>query len=130
MSTEIRRLLEKWRQSHSMKVWACADELEALLASQRPPTEDVGKLRWTLDNIYTVARREASREDPRARWGHVLRLCEAIGCQGRGVLRASEPTVPSPADPPSTQRRITLVYGEQGWVVVPNPQAGMPKDEA
>jgi len=49
--------------------------------------EDVCKLRWTLDNIYTVARREAQRDDPRGRWGHVLRLCEAMGCQGRGVLK-------------------------------------------
>lgn len=55
--------------------------------------EDVDKLRWTLDNIYTIARREARctgadpRADPRGRWGHVLRLCEAVGCQPRGVLR-------------------------------------------
>jgi hypothetical protein len=48
--------------------------------------DDVGKLRWTLDNIYTIARREALKNDPRGRWGHVLRLCERVGCQGRGVL--------------------------------------------
>ena len=44
-------------------------------------------LQWTLDNIYTIARREAQKDDPRGRWGHVVRLCEQVGCQGRGVLR-------------------------------------------
>lgn len=49
---------------------------------------EMAKLRWTLDNIYTIARREVSgRHDPRERWRHVLRLCEAVGCQPRGVLR-------------------------------------------
>ena len=43
-------------------------------------------LQWTLDNVYTIARREANRDDPRGRWGHVLRLCEKAGCQGRGVF--------------------------------------------
>jgi len=50
-------------------------------------------LQWTLDNIYTIARREVNRlhipmttERYQERWGHVLRLCEQAGCQGRGVL--------------------------------------------
>ena len=61
------------------------------MTDQELLTVDVGKLRWTLDNIYTIARREVSgRHDPRERWRHVLRLCEAVGCQGRGVLRATE----------------------------------------
>jgi hypothetical protein len=42
---------------------------------------------WVLDNIYTIARREIRRGDERGSWGHVLRLCEKVGCQGRGVLR-------------------------------------------
>jgi hypothetical protein len=47
------------------------------------------ELRWVLDNVYTIARREAARDDPRGRWGHVLRLCEKVGCVSRvvGVLR-------------------------------------------
>jgi hypothetical protein len=53
------------------------------------------QLQWTLDNVYTMARRELNRLEPYAtpdtlaieRWGHVLRLCEKAGCQSRGVLR-------------------------------------------
>ncbi len=43
---------------------------------------------WVIDNIYTIARREANRSggDIKA-WGHVLRLCEKVGCQPHGVLR-------------------------------------------
>jgi hypothetical protein len=49
---------------------------------------DSGSLQgWVLDNIYTIARREIKRGDERGTWGHVLRLCEKVGCQGRGVLR-------------------------------------------
>lgn len=75
--------------------------------------EESAKLRqWTLDNIYTIARRETNRierpghtpvtdEHYHGRWGHVLRLCEQAGCQGRGVLRdnggpAQETGEPSP----------------------------------
>jgi hypothetical protein len=50
---------------------------------------------WVLDNIFTIARREIVRlelkENPNLttldRWRHVLRLCEKVGCKGRGVLR-------------------------------------------
>lgn len=48
---------------------------------------DSDTLQWTLDNIYTIARRELRHGDPRERWGHVIRLCEKAGCQSRGVLR-------------------------------------------
>lgn len=51
-------------------------------------------LRWTLDNIYTLARRELRRlerlaytDEERDGWRHVIRLSEKAGCQGRGVLR-------------------------------------------
>lgn len=65
---------------------------------------DAGPLQgWVLDNIYTIARREASRPDgdPRGRWAHVLRLCEKVGCQGRGVLRdnGGSVTPERPQDP-------------------------------
>jgi hypothetical protein len=57
---------------------------------------DGGSLQgWVLDNIYTIARREAARDDPRGRWGHVLRLCEKVGCQGRGVLRDNGGSLPA-----------------------------------
>lgn len=57
-----------------------------LLLSTPPeaPPEPVRDLRWTLDNIYTIARREAKRDDM---WGHVARLCEQAGCAPRDVLR-------------------------------------------
>lgn len=49
---------------------------------------------WVLDNIYTIARRELRRleklaytDEERDGWRHVIRLCEKVGCQGRGVLR-------------------------------------------
>ena len=49
---------------------------------------------WTLDNIYTIARRKLRRletlaytDEERDGWRHVIRLCEKAGCQGRGVLR-------------------------------------------
>lgn len=49
------------------------------------------RLAWTLDNIYTIARRETARTvaDERAdrMFRHVLRLCEQVGCRPRGVLR-------------------------------------------
>lgn len=54
------------------------------------PRTDEEMLRWTLDNVYTIARRESVRGAERARhemWWHVLRLCEAAGCQSGGVLR-------------------------------------------
>lgn len=61
---------------------------------------DVALLRWTLDNIYTVARREHRRvEGGKAlrpeMWAHVLRLCEKTGAQSRtvGVMREEPQTV-------------------------------------
>lgn len=53
------------------------------------PRDDIGKLQWTLDNIYTVARREANRASPHPKWALVLRLCEAVGCRPRGVLKGT-----------------------------------------
>jgi hypothetical protein len=55
----------------------------------------------TLDNIYTMARREARRQQHELRpemWGHVLRLCEQAGCQPRGVLRDNGGTLPAPPE--------------------------------
>lgn len=55
---------------------------------------DRDALQWTLDNIYTLARRElvklerlAYTDEERDGWRHVLRLCEKVGCQPRGVLK-------------------------------------------
>lgn len=56
---------------------------------------DAKSLEWTLDNIYTIARREIRRLDrlnagpvsAKEPWGHVLRLCEKAGRQPRDVLR-------------------------------------------
>ena len=56
---------------------------------------DSGPLQgWVLDNIYTIARRELRRlerlaytDAERDPWRHILRLCEKVGCHGRGVLR-------------------------------------------
>jgi hypothetical protein len=54
------------------------------------------RMRWTLDNIYTSARRELRKGDPRGMWGHVIRLCEKVGCQSRGVLRDNGGSVGEP----------------------------------
>lgn len=62
-------------------------------------TDDVRLLQWTLDNIFTIARRELRHGDPRDRWGHILRLCEEAGCQGRGVLRDNGGAVESGVEP-------------------------------
>ena len=63
------------------------------------PSTPVPDLQWTLDNIYTIARRKLRRlerdlpssdrlaAEEAVAWGHVLRLCEKAGCQSRGVLR-------------------------------------------
>lgn len=54
---------------------------------------DAGPLQgWVLDNIYTIARREARRAESGhplrpEMWAHVIRLCEKVGCHERGVLR-------------------------------------------
>src|SRR6185436_10186562 len=57
------------------------------------------KLLWTLDNVYTIARRELRRGDPREMWGHIIRLCEKVGCKPRGVLRDNGGALPSPPAP-------------------------------
>lgn len=96
--------------------WVCALEAEVDETTASSPDEELQRiapstlaqelracaegsqmLQWTLDNIYTIARRELNRierpghasmmHDPHARWSHVVRLCEKAGCQGRGVLR-------------------------------------------
>jgi hypothetical protein len=58
------------------------------------------KVQWTLDNVFTVARREARRASDGKplrpeMWAHVLRLCEQVGCQERtvGILRAEPEAV-------------------------------------
>lgn len=80
---------------------AVADGIELLLArlaSLAPPQwqleHEAKGLQWTLDNVYTIARRELRRlerlaytDEERDGWRHVIRLCEKAGCQGRGVLR-------------------------------------------
>lgn len=79
----------------------CADELEPPTASWQEERASAEKAQWTLDNVFTIARRELNRLGPDAQgqkseptvgrsremWGHVLRLCEKAGCQSRGVLR-------------------------------------------
>jgi hypothetical protein len=72
-------------------------------------SEDNRRLRWVLDNVYTLARRELRRLERAGateiesvsgdRWGHVLRLCEQAGCQSRGVLRDNGGSL---GEPPST----------------------------
>lgn len=82
------------------------DALLPVLAAPawQPPN---GKAQWTLDNIYTLARRELRKmeqlsytDEERDGWRHVIRLCEAVGCQGRGVLRDNGGSMPLPAPPP------------------------------
>jgi hypothetical protein len=72
-------------------------------------------LQWTLDNIYTIARREVRRLERAGaaeiesvsgdRWGHVLRLCESAGCQGCGVLRDNGGSVAGASSPPETEEK-------------------------
>ena len=68
---------------------ALNDAVNRVLSEQGTEEQSGGgrSLQWTLDNIYTIARREAGKDDPRGRWGHIRRLCEVAGCQPRGVLR-------------------------------------------
>lgn len=75
----------------------------ALIEDLYPALSDQ-KAQWTLDNIYTLARRESKRNNdgkmPRPEmWAHVLRLCEAMGCKERtvGILRdgAARPALPA-----------------------------------
>jgi hypothetical protein len=76
------------RDKSSSSCPTCSD----LLASQE---DQIRELEWTLDNVYTLARRELRRPEQlnagpvsaKERWGHVLRLCEKAGCKPRGVLR-------------------------------------------
>jgi len=52
--------------------------------------DDIKLLLWTIDNIYTIARRESRRTELRPEmWAHVIRLCEKVGAKSRtvGVLR-------------------------------------------
>ncbi len=81
--------------------------LQAATRAARPadaPTPD-DKLKWTLDNIFTLARRELKRDlkgkPPRTQdmWGHVIRLCTAVGCESRlvGILREEDAAPLPPA---------------------------------
>lgn len=78
-------------------------------------------LRWTLNNIYTIARRRAH---PRLHdaWSDVLRLCEEAGCAVRGVLRDAEPS----ADPNWFQRQAARVEADRAalpeWLQEPERQ--------
>lgn len=56
--------------------------------------DEYDRVRWVLDNIYTIARRKLRRmetlaftDEERDGWRHVIRLCEQMGCQPKGVLR-------------------------------------------
>lgn len=80
---------------------------------QSPDERQAKQLQWALDNIYTIARRELRRLERAGaseiesvagdRWGHVVRLCEQAGCQGRGVLRDNGGSVlDGPQDAPET----------------------------
>lgn len=76
LENELVRLRQEQRAD--VKRWNQANtEAQALIKA----------MQWTLDNIYTIARREANRVSPHPKWAHVLRLCEKVGCQPRGVLR-------------------------------------------
>lgn len=55
-----------------------------------------------MDNCYTLARRELKRLAQEGyaaeslsveRWGHVLRICELVGCVSAGVLREASDEV-------------------------------------
>lgn len=66
--------------------WVRLADLDAALSTPpEAPPEPERDLRWTLDNIYAIARRKAH---PRLQdaWSDVLRLCEQAGCAPRGVL--------------------------------------------
>jgi hypothetical protein len=72
------------------------EHVELAAAEQR---EQLDKKQWTLDNIYTIARRHAQgKHDTQGRWGHILRLCEAVGCQPRGVLKDNGGSMEGPSD--------------------------------
>lgn len=77
---------------------ANVDHVLVWYRDQRDQRErEMKHLRWALDNVFTLARRELRRLERAGateiesvsgdRWGHVLRLCEQAGCQSRGVLR-------------------------------------------
>ncbi len=58
------------------------------------PRAQTDLMRWVIDNIYTVARRESRLIERGVElrpemWGRVMRLCEKAGAQERtvGVLR-------------------------------------------
>ena len=77
------------REGEKLVLQAQVAEKDAQIAQLQ---QAVDKLPWTLDNIYTIARREMRRTADQQRpemWAHVLRLCEAVGCKERtvGVLR-------------------------------------------
>jgi hypothetical protein len=94
---EMRAARDESRSTWDLVGWI--DSLEAIAASTLRVKEAKARLaaseaerkvkdmQWTLDNIFTLARREVNKDDPYGRWGHVLRLCERVGCKGRGVLR-------------------------------------------
>lgn len=73
---------------------------------------------WTLDNIYTLARRALKKTPDDEKWGHVLRLCEQPGCRAAGVLRddtpAPEPVIPPVAAPPSRPATMEVAIGANG----------------
>ena len=90
MSTEIRRLLGRWRLSLDISKYQCADELEALLASQRPPTEDVCPAHDTQGYGCELPR---GHREPHER----LRGLSAF--KQWEEYEPPAPAVPSPADP-------------------------------
>jgi hypothetical protein len=113
----VERLTSEWsrdpdltpEKARQLAMWAAAS-VRALL-HELGTLRDMGKSegnsaksegnssrpQWALDNIYTIGRRELRRLERAGaseiesvsgdRWGHVVRLCEQAGCQGRGVLR-------------------------------------------
>lgn len=105
------------------------------------PREDartqMDRRQWTLDNIYTMARRELHRLQPIAvqslaieRWGHVLRLCEQVGCRSRGVLRDNGGSVldgPASGAPAATLDELHTTAESTG-VSLWQPMATAPTD--
>lgn len=124
MSTEIRRLLERAREATGtfrdaaregrviefrqrdplvIAIHRALDELEALLASQRPPTEERSAMPagWGVrvsvfdDLVVSISERELAGRELSAADEDLIR-----GCARHLLSFVGAPAEPSPADPP------------------------------
>ena len=109
MSTEIRRLLGRWRLSLDISKYQCADELEALLASQRPPTEDVCPAHDTQGYGCELPR---GHREPH----ECLRGLAAF--KQWEEYEPPAPAVPSPADPQPTSGSLAQEVAAIAWACV------------